>query len=289
MNQRIIIMINYVIWCGDLSCTTYSASYCTRNDSRICCRSTTHWVLEHTAEHGYSCHSQSRPVYKSPCASVRYPNWLFRSLGVARDWSFSLAQDSRIVRTISSRCSSMGMTCTVGKDDRIHRSNLNPGRWLMWSIPNSTSLSGPGSGFCTVVVITALHQNSQTARNSSYSSLCQVKFWVYFIFHSIAVSFHNENDANADVMTCDVQTNAPCLRWGKTVEPTAITAAITSCSQNARHEEHSTSDCHGHVEAAATSTKHPRNCGRVYPLVLWKNIRSCPFPSVLWELCIYLE
>ena len=58
-----------VIWCGDLSCTIYSASFSTRNESRIFCQSTTHWVLEHTAEHGYSCHSRSRPVYKSPCAS----------------------------------------------------------------------------------------------------------------------------------------------------------------------------------------------------------------------------
>lgn len=91
-------------------------------------------MLEHTAEHGYSCHSRSRPVYKSPCASGNiqtYPNWKFFS-PLARDWSF-LAQDSRIVRTISSRCSSMGMTCTVGKDDRIHGSNLNPGRSSMWS------------------------------------------------------------------------------------------------------------------------------------------------------------
>lgn len=297
-----------VIWCGDLSCTIYSASFSTRNESRIFCQSTTHWVLEHTAEHGYSCHSRSRPVYKSPCASgnIQTGNSSHHWQEIGASWLKTLELSARfhpdahrwawpVQRAIM--IESTGATST-----RVDR-RCGAQHVKVTQIPDSTSLSGPGSGFCTVVVITALHQNSKTARNSRQQSQSSQDSQVLSLFHSIAVGFHSRHDANADVMTCDVQTNAPRLRWGKTVEPTAVTAAITSCSQNARHGGHFTSDCHGHVDDGGQSNasqkvgrqllqsiKHPKKPQKLWPSPLVGEKKSCRVHSLLsWEIWLTIH
>ena len=291
-----------VIWCGDLSCTLYSASFCTRNESRIFCQSTTHWVLEHTAEHGYSCHSRSRPVYKSPCASgnIQTGNSSHHWQEIGASWLKTLELSARFHPDAhrwawpvqwAIMIESTGATST-----RVDR-RCGAQHVKVTQIPDSTSLSGPGSGFCTVVVITALHQNSKTARNSRHQSQSSFEL---ISFYCCRLSQQTWCKCRCDDLWCANECAPPSLRkncrthchhcrhhllltkrkaWGALHERLPWTCGrwwAIKCQPESG-------------KAAATIHKTSKKTSKTVAesFSRWKNIMSCAFPSVLRDLTNY--